>query len=103
MIEVTVTNYLENNGTGVHFHGLRHFGANEMDGTNGITECPIAPGATKVYQFRATQYGTSVSSMLYENCDRRLTIAVVPFTLFSPVRRWSGRSSDHPWPCNRRL
>jgi FtsP/CotA-like multicopper oxidase with cupredoxin domain len=26
---------------------------------NGITECPIPPGGTKTYKFRAAQYGTS--------------------------------------------
>ena len=30
-----------------------------MDGANGITECPTAPGMTKTYKFKATQYGTS--------------------------------------------
>jgi FtsP/CotA-like multicopper oxidase with cupredoxin domain len=30
-----------------------------MDGVGGITECPIAPGDTKVYKFKATQYGSS--------------------------------------------
>ena len=65
MIEVTVTNQLAVNGSGVHWHGMRQFGTNEMDGTNGITECPIAPGKTKVYRFMATQYGTSVSQDEY--------------------------------------
>ena len=32
---------------------------NINDGANGITECPIPPGASKVYRFRAEQYGTS--------------------------------------------
>jgi FtsP/CotA-like multicopper oxidase with cupredoxin domain len=35
------------------------------DGTNGVTECPIPPKASKVYTFRATQYGTS----WYHRCD----------------------------------
>jgi FtsP/CotA-like multicopper oxidase with cupredoxin domain len=30
-----------------------------MDGTNGLTECPIAPGHSRIYRFKATQYGTS--------------------------------------------
>jgi FtsP/CotA-like multicopper oxidase with cupredoxin domain len=30
-----------------------------MDGANGVTECPLAPGKTKTYTFKATQYGTS--------------------------------------------
>lgn len=34
-------------------------GANNMDGTNGITECPLAPGDSKTYSFIATQHGTS--------------------------------------------
>lgn len=29
------------------------------DGANGVTECPIPPGSTKTYRFRAEQYGTS--------------------------------------------
>ncbi|KIW04580.1 hypothetical protein, variant [Verruconis gallopava] len=30
-----------------------------MDGTNGVTECPLAAGDSKTYTFTATQYGTS--------------------------------------------
>ncbi len=30
-----------------------------MDGTSGITECPIPPGGSRTYSFLATQYGTS--------------------------------------------
>jgi FtsP/CotA-like multicopper oxidase with cupredoxin domain len=58
-IEVTVVNNLSDNGTSIHWHGLRQLHSNQMDGTNGITECPIAPGETKVYTFKATEYGTS--------------------------------------------
>lgn len=43
----------------MHWHGLRQFHTNEMDGTNGVTECPIPPGASRRYTFQATQYGTS--------------------------------------------
>lgn len=59
MIEVSVTNNLAHNGTGIHWHGIRQFNSVSEDGVNGITECPIAPGDTKVYKFRATQYGSS--------------------------------------------
>jgi len=58
-IQVNVKNSVSNNGTGVHWHGLRQLHSNQMDGTNGITECPIAPGQTKTYTFKATEYGTS--------------------------------------------
>lgn len=58
-IQVTVKNSLKNNGTSIHWHGLRQLDSNQMDGTNGLTECPIAPGQSKTYTFRATEYGTS--------------------------------------------
>ena len=28
-------------------------------GTNGVTECALAPGDAKTYQFQATEYGTT--------------------------------------------
>jgi FtsP/CotA-like multicopper oxidase with cupredoxin domain len=58
-ISVTIKNSLTNNGTSVHWHGLRQLHSNQFDGTNGITECPIAPGSSKTYLFKATEYGTS--------------------------------------------
>lgn len=58
-IEITVKNDLRFNGTTIHWHGLRQLGSMEMDGVNGVTQCPIAPGKTYTYKFRAMQYGTS--------------------------------------------
>ncbi|KAK5084048.1 laccase, multicopper oxidase, benzenediol:oxygen oxidorectuctase [Exophiala xenobiotica] len=58
-IVVTVKNSLQNNGTSMHWHGVRQWKSNAMDGTNGITECPLAPGQSRTYRFIATQYGTS--------------------------------------------
>ena len=58
-VEVTVTNKLQNNGTGIHWHGLRQLNNNWEDGVPGLTECPLAPGQTKTYRWQATQYGTS--------------------------------------------
>jgi FtsP/CotA-like multicopper oxidase with cupredoxin domain len=58
-VKITVHNDLADNGTSIHWHGVRQLGSNEMDGTNGVTECPIAPSTSKTYEFRATQYGTS--------------------------------------------
>ncbi|KAF2271885.1 uncharacterized protein EI97DRAFT_497001 [Westerdykella ornata] len=58
-ISVSVTNELENNGTAIHWHGVRQFGSPDMDGTAGISECPIPSGQTRTYTFKATQHGTS--------------------------------------------
>ncbi|KAH8892660.1 laccase [Thozetella sp. PMI_491] len=58
-IQITVKNSLQTNGTSIHWHGIRQLNTNLADGANGATECPIAPGTSKVYTFRALQYGSS--------------------------------------------
>ncbi|KAH6682996.1 laccase [Halenospora varia] len=58
-ISVTVKNSLQNNGTGIHWHGIRQMNSGQMDGTSGVTECPIPPGASRTYTWLATQFGTS--------------------------------------------
>lgn len=58
-IEVTVTNHLDCNGTTIHWHGIRQLFNVEDDGVNGVTQCPIAPGDSYTYKFRAQQYGTT--------------------------------------------
>jgi L-ascorbate oxidase len=50
---------MQNNGTSIHWHGMRQLGSNDQDGVNGITECPLAPGDSKTYTFQATEYGTT--------------------------------------------
>jgi FtsP/CotA-like multicopper oxidase with cupredoxin domain len=54
-VRVEVTNHLPT-GTAVHWHGmvLPH----KMDGVPGITQAPIEPGGTMVYEFVATATGT---------------------------------------------
>lgn len=47
------------NATSIHWHGLYQNGTNWMDGTVGITNCPIAPGAQFTYEFKVDgQSGT---------------------------------------------
>lgn len=59
VINVTVTNKLQANGTSIHFHGIRQYLSNQQDGVPGITQCPLAPNQSKSYVFKATQFGTS--------------------------------------------
>jgi len=58
-VVVNVKNSLQNNGTGLHFHGVRMLNSCGSDGVNGITQCPIAPGSSMTYNFQVTQFGTS--------------------------------------------
>ncbi|RFU23841.1 hypothetical protein B7463_g12498, partial [Scytalidium lignicola] len=58
-IVVHLYNSLENNGTSLHFHGIRQNFTNQNDGVSSITQCPLAPGESITYTWRATQYGSS--------------------------------------------
>lgn len=58
----TIVVHIDNqavNATSIHWHGLFQNGTNWMDGTVGVTQCPIAPGARFTYEFRVDgQSGT---------------------------------------------
>ena len=43
IIRVKVTNKASN-ATSIHWHGMYQNGTNHMDGTVGVTQCPITPG-----------------------------------------------------------
>ncbi|KAK3044999.1 hypothetical protein LTS18_014817, partial [Coniosporium uncinatum] len=58
-VVVRLTNKLQNNGTSFHFHGIRQNHTNLDDGVPSITQCPIAPGESMNYTWRATNYGSS--------------------------------------------
>ncbi|KKY29948.1 putative multicopper oxidase [Diaporthe ampelina] len=58
-VVVHVTNSMQDNGTSIHFHGIRQNYTNQNDGVAAITQCPTAPGQTTTYRWRATQYGSS--------------------------------------------
>lgn len=55
-IELFLTNgFQDETSTSLHFHGLFHNlelgGANQMDGPSMVTQCPIVPGQTYLYNF----------------------------------------------------
>ncbi|KAG0155954.1 hypothetical protein PDIDSM_3127 [Penicillium digitatum] len=58
---VHVTNHLYQamNGSSIHWHGIRQNYTNPNDGVPSLTQCPIAPGSTMTYKWRAGQYGSS--------------------------------------------
>lgn len=56
---IHVTNNMVNNGTSIHWHGLRMLDNTLNDGVPGVTQCAIRPGETMTYRFRVTQYGST--------------------------------------------
>ncbi|KAK1779634.1 multicopper oxidase-domain-containing protein [Copromyces sp. CBS 386.78] len=55
---VHVTNKLDDEGSVIHWHGLRQYWNNDQDGV-ALTQCPIARGSTWTYNFTMLQYGTT--------------------------------------------
>ncbi|KAJ9131774.1 Laccase 2 [Pleurostoma richardsiae] len=108
IIKVTVKNKLKYNGTTIHWHGLRQLGTMEMDGVNGVTQCPIAPDDSFTYTFRAVQYGTS---WYHSHYSLQYADGLVgPITIYGPsssnydegrnpilITDWSHRSAFQDW------
>ncbi|KAK0715335.1 multicopper oxidase-domain-containing protein [Lasiosphaeris hirsuta] len=108
LIKVTVKNKLQHNGTTIHWHGFRQLNSTEMDGVNGVTQCPIAPQENFTYTFRATQYGTS---WYHSHYSLQYADGIHgPITVFGPssanydegrdpiiVTDWNHRSAFEDW------
>lgn len=58
-IQVTVHNDMTDEGTSLHWHGLLQKETQWMDGVPSVQQCPLAPGVSFTYRFRADLYGTS--------------------------------------------
>jgi FtsP/CotA-like multicopper oxidase with cupredoxin domain len=60
-IQVTVHNQITGpeEGTSLHWHGLLQKETPYMDGVPSVQQCPIAPGSSFTYQFKADLYGSS--------------------------------------------
>lgn len=58
-INLYLTNGFDDKNTSVHFHGMFQNGSSQMDGPEMVTQCPIPPGETMLYNFTVgDQVGT---------------------------------------------
>ncbi|KAG6403379.1 hypothetical protein SASPL_135597 [Salvia splendens] len=57
-IIVELKNSLFTENVAIHWHGIRQIGTPWMDGTEGVTQCPILPADTFVYKFVVDRPGT---------------------------------------------
>lgn len=60
-IQVTLHNNITGpeEGTALHWHGFLQTNTPWEDGVPGVDQCPVAPGKSYTYQFKAELYGTS--------------------------------------------
>ncbi|KAI9814972.1 MAG: hypothetical protein M1826_002104 [Phylliscum demangeonii] len=60
-IEVTLNNHITGpeEGTALHWHGFLQRATPWFDGVPSVQQCPVAPGASFTYRFKAELYGTT--------------------------------------------
>lgn len=60
-IQVTTHNEIANpaEGTSLHWHGFLQQGSQWEDGVSAVSQCPIPPGGSFTYSFKASLYGSS--------------------------------------------
>ena len=93
-LRITVINNLKHNGTSIHWHGIRQNGTAHMDGVNGVTQCPIAPGDSFVYEWKAVQYG---STWYHSHYSMQYADGLVgPLTLHGPSSGNYDEAADLP-------
>jgi FtsP/CotA-like multicopper oxidase with cupredoxin domain len=61
MIEITVHNDIRDpaEGTSIHWHAFLQHSSQWDDGVPAFSQCPILPGGSHTYRFKAELYGTS--------------------------------------------
>ncbi|KAI5956718.1 FET3 [Candida jiufengensis] len=54
-VQLYLINGMDDRNTSLHFHGMFQHGSSQMDGPEMITQCPIPPGETFLYNFTVDQ------------------------------------------------
>ncbi|KAK4227794.1 putative laccase [Podospora fimiseda] len=93
-VRIHVTNKNPDRGTSIHWHGIRQLNSMHMDGVNGVTQCPIAPGSTFTYEWQVLQYGSSWYHSHYS--EQYADGAVGPITLHGPSSGNFDEAADVP-------
>jgi FtsP/CotA-like multicopper oxidase with cupredoxin domain len=86
-----VTNRLPE-ATSVHWHGL--FLPNGMDGVGGLTQKPIEPGETYVYEFPMTRAGTFMYHPHFDEMTQ-IALGMMGMIVVQPRRRPARRVRDY--------
>lgn len=93
-LSVKVTNNLTHllDGFSLHMHGLFQRDTPWFDGVPGVSQCPIAPGKSFTYQFRADQFGTSWYHSHYSS--QYTDGALGPLVIYGPRQRGAYYDQD---------
>ncbi|KAK1752904.1 putative laccase [Echria macrotheca] len=93
-VKIHVRNTNPDRGTSIHWHGIRQLNSMQMDGVNGVTQCPIATGRNFTYEWKAMQYGSSWYHSHYSEQYADGTLG--PITLHGPSSGNYDEAADIP-------
>ncbi len=96
-IEVHVINNLPNEGLSVHWHGMLQHETPYMDGVPGTQQCPIAPGSSFTYTFRAGMLMLRAHAGLRLTRARSLWNDVLPLALLCAIHGRPLRGLNYSW------
>ena len=103
-IQVTVNNNLDDEPVAIHWHGFLQTRQGWEDGIPGVTQCPIPPGKSFTYNFKAELYGTSWWHAHVSAQCMTLNLFSSLFIYSDPPRLcWSVWPNGDPWAHQRRL
>jgi len=92
-VRIKVTNRLPESTT-VHWHGL--IVPNAMDGPAKITQAPIPPGGSHVYEFTAEQAGTFFYHS-HDHADRQQALGLYGALIIDPKDPAAAPAADHEY------
>ena len=93
---VQVHNNLGNESTSLHWHGLSQRGSVTMDGTTGVSQCPIPPGSSFTYNFKVFAPHVAQSYFLLTIQGGSIGDILVPFAYSRAISRWLARADHCP-------
>lgn len=91
---VNLNNQLKNESTSLHFHGIYMNGTTNMDGSAGVSQCPVPPGSSFQYNFTVRAAIEFSNLDIDAHKDRSTGHLLVPFSCKFAIPRWP------PWPAN---
>lgn len=95
-LQVKINNKLGDWNTTMHWHGIRQRGTNNYDGPEYVTQCPIPPGHSMVYDFPVTLFAVPCMAPADSpHIDQSSGHILVPFACVWTIPGWLA------WPPHR--
>lgn len=94
-VRIRVTNKMTDESTAIHWHGLIQI-PNKVDGVPGITQDPIKPGETYIYEFTVKNTGSHMYHS-HHNSANQTNKGLLGAFIVEPKDKSTEPKADHDW------